>query len=640
MKRIFRMFMTSGLLLAATLFVSACGGGGGGGTAAPTAPSTSLKGTAAAGAPLIGKAWLKDKLGVVQGPVDIDDKGNFNFPDVSKLTAPFLIQADGAAGGLGYRLHSVATGAGIANVNPITNMVVAASAGGKDPATVFGSQTSGSLPDPSISNVNQASIDAAIVAIKAMLAPLLTTYKADAINPLTGSYVANSTNPLDTVFDAVKFTLAPSTTTAPPTFTVANKLNGATIATGTTTTATITSTTATATAIPAATVTTEIQDIGTMASNWANTLNKGATLTAADLESFYVGTATSPTAYGYQNGKDRKYTIDDMVIGFSQKMTSLLPVTKASNLALKGDVTASYPGMYKVYEIYGTFTFASGNAGAPDGGLYVAKESATASWKFIGNGRKIDADIRPYAHKYFSATSTTPSYESGQYIFLDDIGNIGYKSARVSGPGLPASGVTFSTAATNMTSATRMAIDPNQVTSINMGDNWGKYPLSDSVITSSIATPLTAGQKLEYTVEVYTTASAGATGTSVHSFKISLNAPPITLANLQSGSYFPTVTIPSLTNSSIASLAALFGTNMPYTITMPTAFTPSWASLNADIWSPMGGSNWWNKEIPLNLLTGTFMIPKPTNFTATNAQLSCELNDLANREFRVFVQFQ
>ncbi|HEY3308754.1 MAG TPA: hypothetical protein VGJ93_09900 [Desulfuromonadaceae bacterium] len=631
-----RLLKSTVLLAVTALIFTACGSGG----SAPQS-TQSVSGVAAAGAPLIGKAWLKDKLGVVQGPVDIDDHGNFIFPDVSKLTAPFLIQADGAAGGLGYRLHSVATGAGTANVNPITNMIVAASAGGKDPATVFGSQTSGNLPDASIANINQASVEAAIAAIKQMLAPLLTQFSASDIDPLKGAYVADpTTNKLDAVFEAVKITVIPSTTSAAPTFTVNNKMTGVSIATGTTTTTNITSMTTTTAAIPAATITTEIQNISTMLTNWVTTLNKGAALTAADLESYYVGTSSSPAAYDYNNGRNRKNIIDDMVIGFTQKMTSLLPIIKASNFSLKGDVTANYTGMAKVYEISGMVTFASGNTGAPDGGLYVAQETAGGAWKFIGNRRKIDADIHPYAHKYFSPTSTTPSYESGQYIFLDDIGNIGYKSARVSGPGLPASGVTFSTAATNMQSATRMSIDPNQVTSINMGDTWSKYPLSDSVITSSIATPLTAGQKLEYTVELYTTASAGATGTSVHSFKIALNAPPVTLANLQSGSYFPTVTIANLTNGSIVSLAALFGTNMTYTITMPTSFTPSWATLNANIWSQMGGSDDWKKNIPLNVLTGTFLIPKPTSFTATNAQLSCELNDLAKREFRVLAQFQ
>lgn len=635
MKRVWKLFMTVSLMALTMLFVSACSDGGGGG-----APSTALKGTAAAGAPLIGKAWLKDKLGEVQGPVDIDDKGNFEFPDVSKLTAPFLIQADGAAGGQGFLLHSVATGAGTANVNPITNMVVAASAGGKDPATVFGSQTSGTAPD--VANINQTTIDAAIAAIKTMLAPLLTTYKAEAINPLTGTYVADSTNPLDVVFDAVKITMAPSATaTSAPTFTVENKLSGATIATGSTTTTNITSTTATAAAIPAD-VTTDIQGIGTMMSSWAKTLNKGTALTAADLESFYVGTALSPAAYGFQNGHDRKNEIDGMVIGFTSELTSLLPVIKASNLALKGDVTASYPGMYKVYEIYGTFTFTSGNSGAPDGGMFVAKESATASWKFIGNGRKIDADIRPYAHKY-SFSNGTKSAESGIYIYLDDFGNQGYTSARVTGPGLATGGVTFSTAATGNNSATRLAIDSNQVTSQQLGDMWGKYPLTDTAITS-IANQLAAGQKVEYQIDFYTTASAGTTG-AAHSFKVEITAPPVTLAELNTGDYFPKVDIPAMTGQTLSSLAALIGTNMAFTVTLPTAFTPSWAEVDVDImnWDPTRGPTGdaeADKLVPLDNLKGTILILKPTTFTPTYAQMSCEVSDLANREFRVFAQFQ
>lgn len=622
-------------MMAAVVLV-ACGGSSGSSTPA----ATTVSGVAAAGAPLIGKAWLKDSLGVVKGPIDIASDGSFSF-DAAGLTAPFLIQADGTAGGQGFLLHSVATGTGTANVNPITNMVVAAAAGGKDPATVFGSTASGSAPD--VANINQTSVDAAITAIKKMLAPLLTAFSASDIDPLKGVYVADPTkNNLDAVFEAVKITVIPSSTAA-STFTVENKLTGDTIASGATTTTAISSTTTTAAAIPSADVATDIDQIGTMLVNWTTALNKGVTLSAADLETFYAGSAASPAAYGYQNGSTRKDIIDGMATKFSQSFAALGGIKELSNFSLKNDVTTSYPGMYKVYQVFGTVRFASGNSGVPDGGLYVARESAGAAWKFIGNGRKIDADIRPYAHKY-RFSDGTKSAESGLYIFLDDIANQGYLSARVTGPGLPVDGVTFSTAATNSHSATRLAIDSGQVTSQQLADQWGKYPLSDTAITS-LATKLASGQKAEYLVEVYLTASAGASGAAVHSFTVEITAPPITLASLATGDYFPGMDIPSLTSQTLSSLALLFDTTISFTVTLPTAITPSWAKVHADImnWNSQIGSTGeaqWDKIVPLNALSGTFLVAKPTTFTATYAYLSCEVNDLANRDFAVYAQFQ
>lgn len=646
MRHLFNVIKMGVLCLVATIGLASCSSSGSSGnTVAP--PSTTVSGVAAAGAPLFGKAWLKDATGVVKGPVNIIDGGSFSF-DVAGLTAPFLIQADGAAGGQGFLLHSVATGAGIANVNPITNMIVAASTGGHDPAAVFGSQTDGTAPGAGLANINQASVDAAIAAIKQMLAPLLTQFNASAIDPLKDAYVANpTTNKLDAVFDAVKITVAPpageSTT---PTFTIENRQSGATIASGDATTTSITSKTATPGAIPSVAVTTEIQAIGTLLTNWVTALNKGANLAAADLEPFYVGSAASPTAFGYNNGKNRQNTIDGFVSMFAQEFPATFgPIVSATNLALRGDVTAAYPGMYKVYEVYGTMSFQSGNAGAPDGGMYVAKESSTSDWKFIGNGRRIDADIHPYAHKYLLSNTST-SFETGLYIYLDDFANLGYKSARVTGPGLPTPGVTLSTQASNNMSATRLAIDPSQITPIQAADLYGKYPLTDNTITS-IASQLAAGQKVKYLVELYSTATAGATGAGSHSLQIEITAPPVTHANLSAtdSGYFPSVTLPALTSPTISSLAALLGTNIAFTTTLPTAFTASWADIHAYLsnWNaqagPVGDAG-WDKIVPLNRLSGTFLVPAPTTFTPTYVYLSCEVNDLANREFQLYAEIK
>ncbi|MBI4847074.1 MAG: hypothetical protein HY808_00650 [Nitrospirae bacterium] len=213
------------VLFAALLALSlvACGGGGGGGGGSdsgsnsnlsdtgksdttanipppatndnnnnPVAVST-LTGVAATGAPMSGgNVYLKEANGTEHGPYPIDANGNYSI-DVTGLTPPFYLKAERTVGGVTTTLYSVSMGSGIGNINPLTNLAVAAASGVNNPADAYN--------DPGSHSITQPNLDKAITDIETMLAPILAAYNASNINPFTdGNYKADGSG-LDGVVD-------------------------------------------------------------------------------------------------------------------------------------------------------------------------------------------------------------------------------------------------------------------------------------------------------------------------------------------------------------------------------------------------------------------------------------------------------
>ena len=118
--------MTLGLMLAG------CGGGGSEGVS-----SEVVSGTAAVGSPLSGQVSLKDSsTPPQQKSTVIASDGSFAI-DVTDMKAPYVLQAKGSADGTDYKLHSFAEGPGTANINPLSNAIVASAAGDDDPSDVY-----------------------------------------------------------------------------------------------------------------------------------------------------------------------------------------------------------------------------------------------------------------------------------------------------------------------------------------------------------------------------------------------------------------------------------------------------------------------------------------------------------------------
>ncbi|BDU72159.1 hypothetical protein [Mesoterricola silvestris] len=119
----------------------ACGGGGSRPAAGtmtvgnpppgkPTPPS--ITGTATAGTPLVGTITLKDSAvpqHVLTAPCDVD--GTFRF-NTEGLKAPFMLKAEGQAGGVRRELYSAGDSwdlDGKVNITPCTDVIVALAAG-------------------------------------------------------------------------------------------------------------------------------------------------------------------------------------------------------------------------------------------------------------------------------------------------------------------------------------------------------------------------------------------------------------------------------------------------------------------------------------------------------------------------------
>lgn len=182
--------MTFGLML------GGCGGGGSGGVS-----SEVVSGKAAVGSPLSGQVSLKDSsTPAKQKTTVISSDGSFAI-DVTGMKAPYVLQATGSADETVYKLNSYADGPGIANINPLSNVIVASAAGDDDPDDVYEKSDS----DKNHRIRNNLSKIVAILLTK--LEPLLKQYSSDHTNPITSRYIANHLD-LDDMFDNVKITVS------------------------------------------------------------------------------------------------------------------------------------------------------------------------------------------------------------------------------------------------------------------------------------------------------------------------------------------------------------------------------------------------------------------------------------------------
>ena len=194
--------------------VAACGGGGGSsgagiGAPPPTASSPTVVGVAAMGAPIAGTVTLKDVTGATRAAMT-STAGAFSL-DVSGLTPPFFLLAVNIPGTVA--LYSVAPAPGIANINPLTHLVVVAAAMYvdatiKNPADVFA--------DPAkFKSITAAQVQAATIMVMGKMSTgfraMLSAQGAINADPISGLYAIG--NGLDNTFDALTLTLDPVTGT-------------------------------------------------------------------------------------------------------------------------------------------------------------------------------------------------------------------------------------------------------------------------------------------------------------------------------------------------------------------------------------------------------------------------------------------
>lgn len=183
--------MTGLLLLSIiALVMTGCGGGGNG------LSTEVVSGVAAVGAPLGGEVHLKDSSSARQErSAIIAGDGSFAI-DVTGMKAPFILRCEGEAEGRRYQLHSYADGAGTANINPLSDAIVASAAEVEDSSEAYDDAGS-----EHVSKIHR-NLAATVDAILTKLQPLLQRYNAHHTNPITSRYMANHLD-LDEMFDNV-----------------------------------------------------------------------------------------------------------------------------------------------------------------------------------------------------------------------------------------------------------------------------------------------------------------------------------------------------------------------------------------------------------------------------------------------------
>lgn len=200
-------------LITLGLMLTGCGSSGGGQS------SQVVSGNASVGAPLVGKVSLKDSSSTpLVRTTDTGTDGTFAI-DVTGMQSPFILEATGNATGNNYTLHSFSAGTGTANVNPLTDAIVASAAGDDDASESYNHSDHDKLH-----KIN-ANLQATINTLLGKIQLLLLQYNVQNTNPITSHYISNHLG-MDDMFDHVKITVNKGV------LTIINTKNGATIFTG------------------------------------------------------------------------------------------------------------------------------------------------------------------------------------------------------------------------------------------------------------------------------------------------------------------------------------------------------------------------------------------------------------------------
>lgn len=184
------------VLPVAAAVLAACGGGGSG----PSSVANSLSGVAAVGAPLSGATvTLTDARGNQKTTV-ADDQGNFAFPDLSGMVAPFQIMAVmnlGERTVSHYSLVASVNGAQTANVTQLTSAMSALLNNAGVLTSLSNEQLAALRPEA----INQAK-DKVLQTIK----PLTDKIVAGGFDPVATPFTANGTG-ADLLLDHLDLTV-------------------------------------------------------------------------------------------------------------------------------------------------------------------------------------------------------------------------------------------------------------------------------------------------------------------------------------------------------------------------------------------------------------------------------------------------
>lgn len=408
------------------MVLAACGSSGGGGTPGVSAGAT-ISGTAAAGAPVVGFVAVRDSSTnpqPVKTNIPIEANGHYSV-DVTGLTAPFAFLASGTAGGRDVSLYSVATQAdvgGTINITPFTDLIT---------RNIAASAVDAYINNGSFSGLTPGQLDAERVTLTTRLAPALTAMGlSGSIDLLRTTFNANSTG-LDRFMDVVRVSTTPTTAT------ITNILDAANTLTINTTTGAATGTLGIANLAPTGTPVDQIkQTFQAFAGLFATSLPS-----PTDLNLLALFSSTF-----LDGGENLSAFLTDITT--QQRLIGI----NLSNLVVDSvDVTAGTAQVHFVPVNGAGLNFER------EGALnwQVKRNDGSGVWELAGDQRIASVRVKTGAQQNICTVGAIcqPSgttYFTGLELEIDNRGLRPLGSAVVTGPGLPAGGVTL-TAQPNVT---------------------------------------------------------------------------------------------------------------------------------------------------------------------------------------------
>jgi len=396
------------------LALVACGGGGGGSDASSKTPKSFVSGTVAAGAPVVGIVNVLGANGLSASSF-IESDGSYSI-DVTLLTAPFILFAEGSVNGKGLTMYSASVAAGNVNITPITDFILRNALAGSAEAA-YTNWTS--------SQVSATALIAAETNAQQQIEPVLNALGIDSnVDLISTPFSADQTG-IDMVLEVL--TINYSGTEA----TVTNSLTGSSF------TDDLTVSSDNSNALPAA---------DTFAMNTVLTDQEALNQVFQILENLY---ATIPPTV-MQLDTFAPYVADDFLDDGGINKTQLLDgFANDDGLSIGFTVDVVIDRIMDV------------SATSYDKGywvrLYYTDSEESDSFlttmvfdgvKWLWYGDRTWSDISAKAHASMNLFETFPtSFQTGYELHLGDELNYAYnqgvRSAIVTGPGLPASGVIF-----------------------------------------------------------------------------------------------------------------------------------------------------------------------------------------------------
>jgi hypothetical protein len=558
---------------------------------------------------VIGRVVVKDSTGATRSTV-IDASGVYTI-DVAGLTPPFVLRAEGTAGGRSYTIHSGATAADIngnLNITPLTDLIV---------ANIARQVAANYFDAGSFASLSAAALNAAEDALQARLQAVLTGLGVGPSVDLLRTAFRTDHTGLDAALDALRVTVNPATNTA----TIVNVLNNASIADDLTLSSDSSLLDSTGT--------------GNGLSDWDAIRARFASFAAA----FSTGlpAANDPLLLaqfdqpGFLNDGENlaaflgDITSSPQLVGVQFTSLSLLSLTPA-NASQNGSAMVAFgcsacSGPIDRWRLTGVFNSATGGT----------------NWLLAGNGH-ID-EVYMYSMSWLGVDPSNPNgIQSGLRFFIGgNSSQTGIDYAVVTGPGLPASGGGADGASAGLLlvsgpfggsfgAANSPYIGPGTPEHPRgVGQLGGHaYALTDAEIAALPA------DNLAYTVRFFDdngTPTNLADDAVLATYPATLMKPPLVAGNL-SASAFATVVAPSE-----AQLLSRFqaGGALAVTWTLPAGLAVEeleWVRL----YSGGGGDSADDEGLAPTATSATLQITPPTG-TATGGWLSLEAVDALERVF-------